>query len=69
VLKIDGNFERVQQALAQPSSAENILAAELFEYGSNVFRQSILTDTIVRILQISDEEVDSIFRRASEIYT
>ena len=69
VLKIDGNFERVQQALAQPSSAENILAAELFEYGSNIFRQSILTDTIVRILQISDEEVDSLFRRASEIYT
>ena len=68
-LKIDGDFERVQQALAQPSSAENILAAELFEYGNSVYRQSTLTDTIVRILRVSEEEIDSLFRRASEIRT
>ena len=66
-LRLSGNFERVQYALAQLSTPESILAAELFEYGNKIARRSTLASVIMRVLQVTDEEVDALFRQADAI--
>lgn len=66
-LRLSGNFERVQYALAQLSTPESILAAELFEYGNKITRRSTLASEIMRVLQVTDEEVDDLFRQADAI--
>jgi hypothetical protein len=66
-LKLGGNFERVQYALAQLNAPEVIVAAELFEYGNKIYRRSTLADAIIRILDVSESDVDALFRQAAEI--
>jgi hypothetical protein len=66
-LRLNGNFERVQYALAQLSSPENILAAELFEYGNTIYRTSALATELIKILGVTDEQVDALFIAAADI--
>ena len=66
-LKLGGNFQRVQYALAQLQTPESILAAELFEYGNKIARRSTLASEIMRVLQVTDEGVDALFRQADAI--
>jgi hypothetical protein len=66
-LRLNGNFERVQYALAQLQSPENILAAELFEYGNSIYRSSTLAAQLITILGVTDEQVDALFIQAAQI--
>jgi hypothetical protein len=66
-LKLNGNFERVQYALAQLQSPESILAAELFEYGNKIYRESELSRQIIKILGVTEEQVDNLFIQAAAI--
>lgn len=66
-LRLNGNFERVQYALAQLQSPENVLAAELFEYGNTIYRTSALATELIKILGVTDEQVDALFIQADQI--
>ena len=44
-----------------------MLAAELFEYGDRIERRSSLTLEVARVLEVTDEDVDALFRHAAEI--
>jgi hypothetical protein len=66
-LRLNGNFERVQYALAQLQSPESILAAELFEYGNSIYRSSTLATELIKILGVTDEQVDALFIQAAQI--
>ncbi len=65
-LKLAGHFERVQGALGQLATPQAMLAAELFEYGDRIERRSSLTLEVARLLEVTDEDVDALFRRAAE---
>jgi hypothetical protein len=67
VLRLNGNFERVQYALARLQSPESILAAELFEYGNSIYRSSTLATELIKILGVTDEQVDALFIQAAQI--
>ena len=66
-LKLGGNFERVQYALAKLQTPESVLASELFEYGNKIARRSALAAEIMRVLGVTDDEVDALFRQADAI--
>ncbi len=44
-----------------------MLAAELFEYGDRIERRSSLAIEVMRLLEVTDEDVDALFRQAAEI--
>ena len=66
-LKLAGQFDVVQNALGQLATPQALLAAELFEYGDRIERHSSLATEVMRLLGVTDEEADALFRQAVEI--
>lgn len=66
-LKLTNNFDRVQYGLAQLSSPEVIIAAELFEYGNKISRHCELVQAVAALTNASQEELDALFIRAASV--
>ena len=57
----------VQNALGQLATPQALLAAELLEYGDRIERHSSLATELLRLLEVTDEDADALFRQAVEI--
>lgn len=66
-LKLNGWFARVEQALGQLTAPDAVVAAEMFEYGNQILRHSALADALISVLDVTEQEVDDLFRAAVKI--
>jgi hypothetical protein len=63
-LRRAGLFDAVKSLVGQPGNEE---AFEAFEYANHWYRDSPWIAAMAGVLGISDEEIDGLFRAASEI--